>query len=90
MDTAELLDLGVVTELPLINSFFREMRRRDTQTRALQAWMQGLEPGAPVVLVTHQVNITALTGVFPASGEIVVVRMHAQGEPTVLGRIATD
>jgi len=28
------------------------------------------------LLVTHQVNITALTGIFPASGEIVVVALE--------------
>ena len=30
-------------------------------------------PGT-LVLVTHQVNVTALTDVFPASGEMVVLR----------------
>jgi hypothetical protein len=31
-------------------------------------------------MVTHQVNITALTGVFPASGEAVLVRTGAAAE----------
>jgi hypothetical protein len=39
-----------------------------------------------LVLVTHQVNITALTGVFPQSGEIVVVRPEGAGLRLV-GRI---
>jgi hypothetical protein len=30
--------------------------------------------GSSIVMVSHQVNITALTGVFPRSGEIVVIR----------------
>ena len=42
-------------------------------------------PGV-LVVVTHQVNITALTGVVPASGEGVVVRPTAQGLE-VLGRV---
>jgi hypothetical protein len=40
-----------------------------------------------MVVVTHQVNITALTGVSPASGEGVVARMVA-GQLQVLGRVA--
>ncbi|MFM1816427.1 MAG: hypothetical protein RLZ98_3122 [Pseudomonadota bacterium] len=37
------------------------------------------------MLVTHQVNITALTGVYPRSGEIVVLRMSPEGKIAVLG-----
>jgi len=40
--------------------------------------------------VTHQVNITALTEVFPSSGEIVVARKNASGTLSVLGTIETD
>jgi len=35
------------------------------------------------------VNITALTGVFPASGEIIVLRVDGD-TPSVAGRIRTD
>jgi len=38
-----------------------------------------------LVLVTHQVNITALTGIFPAEGEILVLRRDA-GVVAVVGR----
>jgi hypothetical protein len=40
-----------------------------------------------LALVTHQVNITALTEVFPAEGEIVVLRPTASGLD-LIGRIA--
>ena len=40
-----------------------------------------------LVVVTHQVNITALTGVVPASGEAVVLRRQAGAWATV-GRIS--
>jgi hypothetical protein len=39
-----------------------------------------------LVVVTHQVNITALTGVVPTSGQGVVVRPTGQGLE-VLGRV---
>jgi hypothetical protein len=34
-----------------------------------------MKPGKTLVLVTHQVNITALTGRTPATGEAVVARV---------------
>ena len=39
-----------------------------------------------LIVVTHQVNITALTGVIPASGEGVVLRAQA-GQLQVVGRL---
>jgi hypothetical protein len=38
--------------------------------------------------VTHQVNITALTGVFPGSGEIVIVGREGD-DIVVRGRVPT-
>ena len=87
-DTAHLLDLGEVREVPALNSFFarREMRNRQTaETLALIA----TEPARRLVLVTHQVNITALTGIFPRSGEIIVAERSPDGL-TVTGRIPID
>ena len=46
-----------------------------------------LATGTPTVLVTHQVNITALTGVYPTSGEIVVIRLNGEAVD-VVGRVA--
>jgi hypothetical protein len=40
-----------------------------------------------ICLVTHQVNITALTGIFPASGEIVVVTVE-DNQLKVVGRLS--
>ena len=90
MDTAVLLDLGPVTALPALNSFFRTMEREAQQTRVLAGWISDRAPGAVPILVTHQVNITGLTGVFPASGEAVVVRMADNGDLDVLGTIETE
>lgn len=85
IDTANQLDLGPVQALPMLNSFYQDRSTADAQTEQLQAWiLNRLTTGAPsskptepnavlAVLVTHQVNITALTGVYPSSGEIVFV-----------------
>jgi phosphohistidine phosphatase SixA len=90
LDTAELLGLGAVEELPLLNSFFQRAQRRKPQTEALNDWLADQDIRRPLVLVTHQVNISALTGVYVASGELVVVRIAENGKIDVLGAIETD
>lgn len=86
-DTADLLDLGPVTDLPALNSFFRNRARGPEQTQALRDKIAGMDLSEPVVTVTHQVNITRLTDVFPSSGEIVVLRRLQDGEVEVLGTV---
>jgi phosphohistidine phosphatase SixA len=90
LQTARLLQLGLVTELPALNSFFQSFERRKPQTRALKAWLKNQDLRHPIVLVTHQVNITALTGVYPSSGELIIVRRSEKGGLTVVGTIETE
>ena len=59
------------------------------QTRALTQWLAKQDLSRPLVLVTHQVNITALTRVYPASGEMVVVRRSTDGALRVVGTLKT-
>jgi len=87
LDTAELLDLGPVEPLPALNSFFRDRERGPEQTQALREKIAGMDLSEPVVMVTHQVNITRLTDVFPSSGEIVVLRRGEDGDLAVLGTV---
>jgi len=88
LDTASGLALGPVVPQPALNSFFDDAGRDPEQTEALRQLIRQRPPGTPMVMVTHQVNITALTNVYPGSGEIIVVRPD-QGRLTVLGRIST-
>ena len=74
-DTARLLDVGPVEDLPVINSFFRHRDRADRQTAELREFLSGLPPGETVILVTHYVNIRALTGLGVASGEVVLLQI---------------
>ncbi|MDJ0622181.1 MAG: histidine phosphatase family protein [Desulfocapsaceae bacterium] len=88
LDTAKLLGFGEVNELPALNSFFRDFEKEESQTRELRDWLGEQDIGAaPLVLVSHQVNITALTGVFPQSGEMVVVERKEDGQLQVAGTI---
>ena len=57
----------------------RELIRASAASLAAQA--------GPLVLVTHQVNITALTNVMPRSGELIIVQPLTGGRIQVLGRL---
>ena len=87
-DTARLAFGSQARDEPAFNSFFEQTAAvRDAQTaqaRALLARWSG--PGA-LVVVTHQVNITALTGVGAVSAEGVVVRPAADGSFQVVATI---
>lgn len=89
LETARLLGFGGVQELTELNSFFREPSERQARTLALKKWMQEYRRQEITVLVTHQVNITALTGIYPSSGELVFVRLD--GETVVVeSRVETN
>lgn len=90
LETAELLKLGPVEELPELNSFFRQYERRDFQTQSLKKWISTQKSNLPLVLVTHQVNITALSGYYPAEGELVIAHRSITGEIVVLGSIKNE
>jgi phosphohistidine phosphatase SixA len=91
-ETAELMALGPLVEEPAaLNSFFGRPGEREAATAALRRRLAALPAeAATVVMVTHQVNITALTGVFPRSGEIVVLRRATDGAMTTIGRLQPD
>lgn len=80
LETGELLGFREVAELPFLNSFYQNWDERQADTDTLKNWlMTDAEGAGPAILVTHQVNISALTDIVPASGEIVVVRVDAGG-----------
>ncbi|RYH54111.1 MAG: hypothetical protein EON54_13220, partial [Alcaligenaceae bacterium] len=55
--------------------------QRDDQTARLKDFIYRLDPkGGPYVMVTHQVNISALTGNFVNSGAGVVVQLGQKNE----------
>ncbi len=87
-ETAELAALGPVRELPAFNSFFGERGDEAAQTAAARTLLLGWRERGTLVVVTHQANISALTGQVTASGEGVVLRRKGQGLE-VIGRIQT-
>lgn len=85
-DTADLMALGPVSYISAFNSFFDDRRAEPAKTHSARQLLLGWRGPGSLVVVTHQVNITALTEVTPASGEGVVLR--PQGNELVrVGRI---
>jgi phosphohistidine phosphatase SixA len=89
LETASLMRLGETRQQPLLNSFFQDRAREARQIEALRQWIGQLDPARPTVFVTHQVVVTALSQIFPGSGEIVVMQRAQDGRLSVQGRLPT-
>ena len=89
-DTAKALNLGPYKTMHLLNSFFSNFAVEKEQTLALKKWIKNLPLSWPIILVTHQVNITALTGYVPAQGELVFVKRLENGEVTIIDSIRVE
>jgi len=86
LETARLLNLGSVHELPALNSFFDRPQDRERNLSALRDFIAGLPTdGPPVVLVTHRATIAALTGVPAASsaGGVILKLDHSRAPQVV-------
>lgn len=84
MDTARLA-FGSAINWPALDSFFRDRRREAPQTDDVRQLVSRYR-GGTLVLVTHQVNILALTGLFPAEGEMLILTPRGDGF-VVAGRL---
>ena len=90
IDTAELLDLGPLEQVPFFNSLVSYPRESAQMTRDARDWILAQDWSALTIVVTHQVNIGALVRAYPAEGEIVVVRRAPEGTLEVVGTIGVD
>jgi phosphohistidine phosphatase SixA len=86
IDTAELAFPGLHRQDSAFNSFFENRTNEPAQTTAARAKLLAWRGPGALVVVTHQVNISALTGLTPTSGEGVVLQ-RAGGALKVVGRI---
>jgi hypothetical protein len=91
LDTAKLAfsSQAPVRAFPALNSFFQGHGDREAQLRQARshasARLQRGEPGFEV-WVTHQVTISALTGVYLGMGELVVAAPDRSGQFRVLAQ----
>ena len=71
-ETARLLNVGKVVPFTGLNSFFEEHADRDQTLRQLKSYLDSLKKDELVLLVTHQVVISAVTGIYAPSGGVVL------------------
>ncbi len=84
-DTARLA-FGAFEDWPALNSTFAGQGDPAAQQQALRERLLALPAGRTEVWVTHQVNITGLTGAYPEMGEAFLV--DTQGRLKARGRVA--
>ena len=87
LETARLA-FGRVEPWEPLDSVFEDRAREPERTRAVRR-VAGERPAeGNLVLVTHGVNVLAVTGVSPAPGEFLVLTPEAGGGFRVAGRLA--
>ena len=88
LETANLIGLGVVTELPALNSFFDKPQDRDPNVKALRAFFaKQTTRDELIILVTHFVTISAITQQAVSSGEGVLLILTEGDTAQVVGRL---
>ncbi len=91
LETAQLLALGPVEPLPALNSFYARPQAREATLTALRGFLAGLPvDGGPLVLVTHQVTVSALTGRGTPSGGGSIFQLNGTASPRWLGAIKAN
>jgi hypothetical protein len=85
-----LLELGPVKTEPTLGNVVVLRDQREALTSGARAIIEQWIGGGILLIVTHGANIQALTGIQPASGEIVVVRSGSGGGSIPVGRLMLD
>jgi phosphohistidine phosphatase SixA len=89
MDTATLLNLGPVETEATLGNVVVLSDQRESLAAGARALIAKWAGRGNLLVVTHGANIRALTGILPASGEIVVVR-SGSGTAEPVGRLMID
>ena len=88
LETAKLLEMGPVKELPALNSFYEFTENREPYLNALRKFIsEQPDTGKLIIMVTHQVTISAMTDLYVSSGEGVILKLKANSPFEVVGRI---
>jgi len=91
IQTAELLGLGSVTELPALNSFYELRQDRQPNLKALKKFIaQQPSDGVLAILVTHFVTIAAIANEGVSPGEGVLLKLNQDAPYENVGRINFD
>ena len=86
LETAELLEMGSVAELPALNSFYELTQDREPNLKALREFIaEQPSDGVLVILVTHLVTISAIADEGVSSGEGVLLELKNDAIYEVVG-----
>ena len=89
LETATLLGLGPVAELPALDSFYGKPQNREPDIKALRSFIATLPAdGELIIFVTHYVTILEVTGEGVSPGEGVVLKIKEGGAYDVLGSLS--
>ncbi len=86
-ETATLMEIGVVEIEATFSNAFSLADQRAALAEGARRIIAGWKGPGALLVSTHGANILALTGISPASGEIVVVAPNGVAPPRVIGRI---
>jgi phosphohistidine phosphatase SixA len=85
LETAQLA-FGGAQPWPALDNTFDTPERRPQQMQEVRKLLMQPVSGGNLALITHGVNILALTGISPAENEIVAIRAGRDGKFNVVGR----
>ena len=87
LETAKLMQMGPVAELPALNSFYELTENREPNLKALRQFIAKQPPdGKLIILVTHLVTISAMADEAVSSGEGVLLKLEPASLYKVIGR----
>ena len=90
-ETADLLAMGPVAELPALNSFYELTQDREPNLKALRKFIaEQPYDGALVILVTHFVTISGIAAEGVSSGEGVLLKLNKDEPYEIVGRLKFD
>jgi phosphohistidine phosphatase SixA len=87
IETARLAFDTTPEKSPALSNLFGKPENRDPQLVELRKLVSGFRGKGNLVLVSHGSTISALTGVMPEQGEMVVVKPEGSGNFSVVGRL---
>lgn len=88
-ETARLA-FGEADPWPALDSFFGRSDRASPQREEVLDWLNAHPQRGNLMLVTHQVNITALLDVYPEQGEVIAARREGRALHAKLRFVPAD
>jgi phosphohistidine phosphatase SixA len=88
LETARLLEMGLVTALPALNSFYELTQNREPNLKALRKFIaEQPSNGSLIIMVTHLVTISAIANEGVSSGEGVLLKLNEDAPYEIVGRL---